>query len=206
MAGADDAQLKDFQGLPIQSLIIDPLVASAKGQRDLAMVTLDFINEFGFEEDKDTKQLKARTVDVEIERLIEGKSAPLKQTLKMPLISMVTIPNLSIQDVEIDFTMEVKSHTEKHSESGDKQVDGTTSSVSGGASGSFWGVSFHADASHGHTHTGTVTSKSSNTRTTDFSAKYDIKVSAQQNPPAEGMSRFTQMLASAMEPVDTQAK
>jgi hypothetical protein len=102
--------------------------------------------------------------------------------------------------------MEVKSHTEKHSESGDKQVDETTSTVSGGASGSFWGVSFHADASHGHTHTGTVTSKSSNTRTTDFSAKYDIKVSAQQNPPAEGMSRFTQMLASAMEPVDTQAK
>lgn len=206
MAGADDAQLKDFQGLPIQSLIVDPLVSSAKGQRDLAMVTLDFINEFGFEEDKDTKQLKARTVDVEIERLIEGKSAPLKQTLKMPLISMVTIPNLSIQDVEIDFTMEVKSHTEKHSESGDKQVDGTDDKASGGGSASFWGVSVHADASHEHTHTGTVTSKSSNTRTTDFSAKYDIKVSANQNPPAEGMSRFTQMLASAMEPVDTQAK
>ena len=61
MPGADDAQLKDFQGLPIQSLIVDPLVSSAEGQRDLAMVTLDFINEFGFEEDKDTKQLKART-------------------------------------------------------------------------------------------------------------------------------------------------
>tara|TARA_R110002020_G_scaffold180456_7_gene374875 strand:- start:7110 stop:7730 length:621 start_codon:yes stop_codon:yes gene_type:complete len=206
MPGSDDAQLKDFQGLPIRSLIIDPLVASAKGQRDLAMVTLDFINEFGFEEDKDTKQLKARTVDVEIERLIEGKSAPLKQTLKMPLISMVTIPNLSIQDVEIDFTMEVKSHTEKHSESGDKQVDGTDNKASGGGSASFWGVSVHAGFSHEHTHTGTVTSKSSQTRTTDFSAKYDIKVQAQQNPPAEGMSRFTQMLASAMEPVNTQAK
>ena len=181
-------------------------MASAKGQRDLAMVTLDFINEFGFEEDSDTKQLKARTVDVEIERLIEGKSAPLKQTLKMPLIAMVTIPNLSIQDVAIDFTMEVKSHTENTSSTGDTQVDGTTNKASGGGSASFWGVSVHAEASHEHTHTGTVTSKSSNTRTTDFSAKYDISVKAQQNPPAEGMSRFTQMLASAMEPVDTQAK
>jgi|TARA_R110000787_G_scaffold25212_3_gene70912 hypothetical protein len=206
MAGADDAQLKDFQGLPIQSLIIDPLVASAKGQRDLAMVTLDFVNEFGFEEDPDTKKLKARTVDVEIERLIEGKSAPLKQTLKMPLISMVTIPNLSIQDVEIDFTMEVKSHTANTSSTSNTQVDGTTNKASGGGSASFWGASVHAEASHEHTHTGTVTSKSDNTRTTDFSAKYDIKVQAQQNPPAEGMSRFTQMLASAMEPVDTQAK
>ena len=131
MAGADDAQLKDFQGLPIQSLIIDPLVASAKGQRDLAMVTLDFVNEFGFEEDPDTKKLKARTVDVEIERLIEGKSAPLKQTLKMPLISMVTIPNLSIQDVEIDFTMEVKSHTANTSSTSNTQVDGTTNKASG---------------------------------------------------------------------------
>jgi hypothetical protein len=170
------------------------------------MVTLDFVNEFGFEEDPKTKQLKARTVDVEIERLIEGKSTPLKQTLKMPLISMVTIPNLSIQDVEIDFTMEVKSHTSNTSSTGNTQVDGTTNKASGGASASFWGVSVHAEASHEHTHTGTVTSKSENTRTTDFSAKYDISVKAQQNPPAEGMSRFTQMLASAMEPVDTQAK
>ena len=90
---ADSEQLADFQGLPIKSLIVDPLLASARGQRDLAMVTMDFINEFGFETDPDTKKLKARTVDVEVERLIEGRTTPQKQMLKMPMISIVTIPN-----------------------------------------------------------------------------------------------------------------
>ena len=52
---ADSNQLADFQGLPIKSLIVDPLVASAQGQRDLAMVTMDFINEFGFETDSKRK-------------------------------------------------------------------------------------------------------------------------------------------------------
>ena len=203
---ADSEQLADFQGLPIKSLIVDPLLASARGQRDLAMVTMDFINEFGFETDPDTKKLKARTVDVEVERLIEGRTTPQKQMLKMPLISMVTIPNLSIQDVDIDFTMEVKSSTSQTDEKGNTQTDTSKTEAHADVSGSFWGVSASAGFSHEKSHTGVVSSKSTNTRNTDFSAKYDIKVAAKQNPPAEGMAKFTQMMASAMEPVNTQSK
>ena len=69
-----------------------------------------------------------------------------------------------------------------------------------------WGVGVTACGSHSSSHTGTVTSHSENTRSTDFSARYSIDVEATQNPPAEGLARFTQMLASTLEPVDTQAK
>ena len=34
-----------FVGLPIETLILDPLISAAKGQAALAQVTLDFVND-----------------------------------------------------------------------------------------------------------------------------------------------------------------
>ena len=207
MAGADDAQLKDFQGLPIAELIVDPLVSAAKGQKKLAGVTLDFVSQIGFEPDPDDpKKTRTRTVDVEVERLIKGRTTPQKQRVKMPLLTMVTIPNLSISDVKIHFDMEVKSHSQNTESSENTQTDESKTEGHASVSGHFWGVGFEAGGSHSSSHTGSVTTKSENTRSTDFSARYSIDVEATQNPPAEGLARFTQMLASTLEPVDTQAK
>ena len=201
MAGADDAQLKDFQGLPISELIVDPLVSAAKGQKKLAGVTLDFVSQIGFEPDPDDpKKTRTRTVDVEVERLIKGRTTPQKQMVKMPLLTMVTIPNLSISDVKVHFDMEVKSHSSNTESSENTQTDESKTEGHASVSGHFWG------GSHSNSHTGSVTTKSENTRETDFSARYSIDVEATQNPPAEGLARFTQMLASTLEPVDTQAK
>ncbi len=206
MAGADDAQLKDFQGLPISELIVDPLVSASAGQKKLAGVTLDFVSSIGFEPDPDDpKKTRTRTVDVEVERLIKGRATPQKQMVKMPLLSMVTIPNLSISDVKINFDMEVKSHSENKNSNDNKQEDHSETEGHAEVSGHFWGVGVTAGGSHSSSHTGTVTSHSENTRSTDFSARYSIGVEAKQNPPAEGLARFTQMLASTLEPVDTQA-
>tara|TARA_R110002020_G_scaffold407069_1_gene617164 strand:+ start:229 stop:852 length:624 start_codon:yes stop_codon:yes gene_type:complete len=207
MAGADDAQLKDFQGLPISELIVDPLVSASAGQKKLAGVTLDFVSSIGFEPDPDDpKKTRTRTIDVEVERLIKGRTTPQKQMVKMPLLSMVTIPNLSISDVKIHFDMEVKSHSENKDSHDNKQEDHSETEGHAEVSGHFWGIGVTAGGSHSSSHTGTVTSHSENTRSTDFSARYSIDVEAKQNPPAEGLARFTQMLASTLEPVDTQAK
>ena len=207
MPGADDKQLKDFQGLPISELIVDPLVSAAKGQKKLAGVTLDFVSQIGFEPDPDDpKKTRTKTVDVEVERLIKGKTTPLKQMVKMPLLTMVTIPNLSISDVKVHFDMEVKSHSQNTETHDDKEENQSGAEVHASVSGHFWGIGFQAGGSHHNSHTGTVTTHSENTRSTDFSARYSIDVEATQNPPAEGLARFTQMLASTLEPVDTQAK
>ena len=207
MPGADDKQLKDFQGLPISELIVDPLVSAAKGQKKLAGVTLDFVSQIGFEPDPDDpKKTRTKTVDVEVERLVKGKTTPLKQMVKMPLLTMVTLPNLSISDVKVHFDMEVKSHSQNTETHDDKEENQSGSEVHASVSGHFWGIGFQAGGSHHNSHTGTVTTHSENTRSTDFSARYSIDVEATQNPPAEGLARFTQMLASTLEQVDTQAK
>ena len=126
--------------------------------------------------------------------------------VKMPLLTMVTIPNLSISDVKVHFDMEVKSHSQNTETHDDKEENQSGSEVHASVSGHFWGIGFQAGGSHHNSHTGTVTTHSENTRSTDFSARYSIDVEATQNPPAEGLARFTQMLASTLEPVDTQAK
>tara|TARA_R100000900_G_scaffold50100_2_gene40189 strand:+ start:6216 stop:6809 length:594 start_codon:yes stop_codon:yes gene_type:complete len=188
----DQKQLANFKGLPLKDLILDPLVACAQGQKQLSAATMEWCEEFAWET-KDGKSV-ARTIDVEIERLMDGTSGQTaKQLVKMPIISMVTIPNLSIQDTEIKFTMEVKNHTENTEKTGSETTNTAGGSISGG---------FLTRASCNFSHTGKVTSSSENTRSTDFSAKYDLSVSAKQNPPAEGMAKFTQMMASSMEPVD----
>ena len=206
MAGPSNEQmLKTMQGLPLSELICDPLVSAAKSQRKLAEVTLDFVSSIGFETDPKTKKVKTRTVDVETEVPIKGQTGFAKRTIKMPLLTMVKTPNLAIDDVKIHFDMEIKSHTEDKTGSEPQDHSESETHAEGTVSGHFWGVGFSATAGHssGSSHTGTVTS--SQTRETDFSARYSVDVSAKALPAEEGLARFTQMLATSMEPIDTQA-
>ena len=56
-----------FVGLPIESLILDPLLSAAKGQAALAQVTLDFVEALAFEENdgKDnTRKAKLLNIDL----------------------------------------------------------------------------------------------------------------------------------------------
>ena len=43
-----DTTTKAFVGLPIEDLIVAPIIGAAKGQRQLAQVTLDFVEELAF--------------------------------------------------------------------------------------------------------------------------------------------------------------
>tara|TARA_R110000868_G_C10847923_1_gene760578 strand:- start:134 stop:766 length:633 start_codon:yes stop_codon:yes gene_type:complete len=202
----DSNQLADFQGLPISNLISDPLVACAASQKELAAVTLDFINDVGFVTDKDGK-VTAATVTVDVPRFVVGKDEPVMEKVSMPLLAVVSIPNLSIDDVNISFTMEVKAHTAQNSSNDKTDEDGSSTDITGKVSGGFWGAKASTSVTKSKTHTGTVSSHSDQTRSSDFSAKYNITVSAKQMPPAEGMSKFTQILASTIEsqPINTES-
>ena len=57
----------------------------------------------------------------------------------------------------------------------------------------------------GQTSSSTDTSSSS-TRATDFSAKYEVHATAKQLPPTEGMAKFTQIMASVIEPINTSSE
>lgn len=101
-----------FKGLPIEELIVSPLVGISKGQAKLNDVTWKYIQEVGFEQ-KDGKY-KPRSLDVEINRYVkvEGAAEPELQTLqsKVPLLPLIPLPSLAVTSADIEFTMEVQQH------------------------------------------------------------------------------------------------
>jgi len=195
-----------FVGLPIETLILDPILACAKGQAALAQTTLDFVEQLAFEPSEEgDNDRKAKVLNIKLDRLAnnpEGTLQNIEQKVQMPLLPLVTIPNFSLDTMEIDFMMEVKTSQTDNESNTSTDTSETAASVEaeGKAGWGFWSASVKASASTKTS--GTVSSSKDTQRTSDQSAKYQINVKAKQNEPAEGMSKFTQILSSMIEPID----
>ena len=187
MAGIAD----NFRGLPIEELIVSPIVGMAKGQAKLNEVTWNYINEVAFVKNKDGAT-EARSLDVEMNRVMTdgdtGEQSIQKVYSKVPMLPLVPLPSLAITSADVNFTMEVKT-----SEMSKSSVD-TESSFEASASGGFWGMKYSAKVS------GKVATHKENTRSTDNSAKYEVKVHAEQLPPTEGMLKLSDALVEMIEP------
>lgn len=187
---ADIAQ--QFAGLPIEDLIVSPIVGMAKGQAKLNDVTWKYISEVAFVKDEKTGKTSARALDVEMNRVVtDGTTGEQSvQTIysKVPMLPLVPLPSLAITSADIEFTMEVKtSEVDKTSE--DKE-----GSFSASASGGFWGMKYSVSMA------GKVATHKENTRSTDNSAKYNVKVHAEQLPATEGMLKLSDYLTQMLEP------
>ena len=66
MAGIAD----QFAGLPIEELIVSPIIGMAKGQAKLNEVTWKYISEVAFVKDEKTGVTSARSLDVEMNRVV----------------------------------------------------------------------------------------------------------------------------------------
>ena len=187
MAGIAD----QFAGLPIEELIVSPIIGMAKGQAKLNEVTWKYISEVAFVTDKDGNTT-ARSLDVEMNRVVTngdtGEQEIQKLYNKVPMLPLVPLPSLAITSADIAFTMEVKT-SETSKESSDSE-----SSYSASASASWWGMKFNATVA------GKVATHKENTRSTDNSAKYEVKVHAEQLPPTEGMLKLSDYLTQMLEP------
>jgi hypothetical protein len=180
-----------FTGLPIEDLIVSPIVGMAKGQAKLNDVTWKYINEVAFVTDKDGNTT-ARSLDVQMQRVMtdptDGSQSVKTLYSKVPMLPLVPLPALAITSADIAFTMEVKT-SEVNKDSSD-----SSASFSASASGGFWGMKYSATMS------GSVAAHHENTRSTDNSAKYDVKVHAEQLPPTEGMLKLSDYLTQMLEP------
>lgn len=187
---------QQFAGLPIEDLIVSPLVGMAKGQAKLNDVTWKYISEVAFEpvdaSDASNKKVKTRFLDVQLNRYVtnpETGAQELQQINSMvPMLPLVPLPSLAITSADIEFTMEVKQ-SEQSKDSSD-----SAASLSASASGGFWGMKYSVSMS------GSVSTHKENTRSTDNSAKYNVKVHAEQLPATEGMLKLSDMLNMMMEP------
>jgi len=187
MAGIAD----QFAGLPIEELIVSPIIGMAKGQAKLNEVTWKYISEVAFVKDKDGKTT-ARSLDVEMNRVVTngatGEQEIQKLYNKVPMLPLVPLPSLAITSADIEFSMEVKTSEAS------KDTSTSENSYEASAGGSWWGMSFNAKVA------GKVATNKENTRSSDNSAKYNVKVHAEQLPATEGMLKLSDYLTQMLEP------
>ena len=177
-----------FGGLPMDQLIGGPLKAACDSQVQLAKATADFIQNVGLETDANGV-MKARTVDFTYSKPVNdgnGGYTEVTNQLDVPILAILNTPSLQVKEVEVDFTMEVKSSTsEKSSRDYEAAMD---THVKAG-----WGpvsvdVKIH----------GSISAKSENTRTSDNSAKYNVKVIARDDGMPEGLKRCLDIVQQAI--------
>lgn len=173
---------EQFAGLQMDKLIGAPLTAAADASTLLANSTADFINRVGFDQTG-----KVRTVSFMYQKRSvneDGTSNLDEMKLDVPMLAIVPIPNLQVDEVNILFDMEVKQ-----SEKTDSSLDlGAT--ISGTLSLGVIKVSV----------TGSVSAHSANTRSSDNSAKYHVDVRATNHGTPEGLARVLDIMASTVSP------
>ena len=109
-----------FVGIPIAELVAAPLVAVCDSQKKLAQSAYEFMTEIGFNDEG-----KTRMVEFNLQRPIEGSPNPQEIKVQAPFLGLVPLPNLLIDDIQVDFQMEVtatESSAEKSASEGKAAV------------------------------------------------------------------------------------
>ena len=159
-----------FTGLPIENLISAPLLAACEGQKALAQSTAQFISEVGMDKDGNTKSVAFKYAD--------GSESV---ALDVPLLSIINIPSLCVDEIDINFDMEVATQTAS------KSSTDSSAELSVKAGFGCWSASF----------TGKVSHHSENSRKSDTSAKYTVAVKGKQEKP-EGLMKVLDMLNNSI--------
>lgn len=184
---ADSNVTDKFKGLPMRELIAAPLIAAAEAQQELAATAWNFYKQIAFDDDGKT----VRVLEFDIKRPIQqdGVMTTMPQSVKAPFIGLMPIPSLLIDRVDVDFQMEVTDTSNVKST--------INAEVETKVSGKSWLIS--AEIS------GKVTTARENTRMTNQTAKYQIHVSASQQPQTEGLSKLMDIMASCIEPITNES-
>ena len=173
---------EQFSGLPMKDLIGSPLAAAADASINLANSTADFINRVGFD-----KNGNVRNVGFKYGKMSKNDDGTLNADVMMvdvPMLAIVPIPNLQVDEVNVLFDMEVKQ-----SEKSESALD-----VSAAASGKVGLGLFSLTVS------GSVSVHQNNTRSSDNSAKYHVDVRAANHGIPEGLARVLDMMAANVAP------
>ena len=170
-----------FVGIPIEELVAAPLVAVSDSQKRLAQSAFEFMQEIGFNEEG-----KTRMVEFNFQRPIQGSPTPQDVTVQVPFIGLIPLPNLLIDDVQVDFQMEVTA-TETSTEKSNTEGSSSTNCFGG------WSVNVGGKVSYSR----------ENTCSTNQTARYQVDESNRQQRQTEGLSKLKDIMASCVEPLPT---
>ncbi len=207
---------EQFTGLPMDDLIGAPLIAAAEANNMMAVTQTKFLLDTCFNkiEKTDANNVKTYTYEpimitmtlkrgvlVPVDPTVpqqEPKIEVVETTFELPLMTILPINSLAVDNVEVKFDMEVKS---SYSEATNEQTQEAMSAES----------SFEAKVGYGifsATVTGSVSydSSSSSSRDTHYeksnSAQYSVSVHAGQIPLPQGVTTIINAFTNAISPIE----
>lgn len=176
--------------LPMEQIIGGPLQAVIKAQTMAASETANFINNVGLVV-KDGNKV-AQTVEFSFERKVpkeDGSGIDTESvTLNVPLLTIVPVPFIRVEEATIDFECKVSSST--------LDTSSHDFGVEVSASGKVWGVRLSVKASYSYQKT--------HKEQVDKSATLRVHVKAVQDDMPAGLSRILDILETAVNDSDTQ--
>ncbi|NBR95670.1 MAG: DUF2589 domain-containing protein [Proteobacteria bacterium] len=138
-----------------------------------------------------------QTLDFILNRLVadnKGELQKVSSKVKAPILGLVPIPGLLIDDVEIEFSMEVHSTSSSQTQK-DAKEDYSTKKYKKDNLDPQLKEWLDEDTLQIN---GNLSSINKTSRSTDNSAKYHIKISAKQHQVPEGMARILDMMAHSI--------
>lgn len=193
MAEIQNQATQMLSGIPFEYVIGTPLESAIKAQVKAAEASYEFIRSIAFKDGKDGGSGEVKSVTFVFDRFDkEGK--PVKTTLTVPLLTIVPIPFLRIDNMSISFKTTINATTVV--KSSDSSSTTKSASAGGEAKGIYGWLAFSVNA------TGSVSSKmdSTATRESKYSVEYtiDINVHAVQDDMPAGIAKVLNILTESI--------
>lgn len=108
MAQMDFNHGKELASIDFEHMIGAPLAAVVTAQFNAAQTTVDFVQRLGFEEDKQSCRMVSFKFKKDVVRQ-DGTTVPAAVELQVPLLTMLPIPYLRVEEVIVDFNAKINS-------------------------------------------------------------------------------------------------
>ncbi|WP_373174289.1 DUF2589 domain-containing protein [Prevotella merdae] len=181
-----------LQAIPFGSIIGGPLKACIEAQAMAAQTSWKFIQEVGLNTNPETGQREA--INVSFQFMQNGHMAQLN----VPLLTIVPIPYIAIQDIDINFKANISASSSSVSEKS------SSSAIDAGleASGGVKVGPFHMNASMKANYSSKKDSKA--TQDSRYSVEYtmDVAVKAGQDSMPAGLAKVLELLGSSLDVSD----
>lgn len=192
---------QQFSGLPMKSLIGAPLKAATDANGLMARTQTQFLLSTCF--DKDGDHLKPIMIAFKITRSIinqDGSPAtpPTADVVfTLPLLTIIPLNSLAVDDVKVHFEMEVKSSQSKDNESSKEQETAAKADITAKYNAGLFSVEVHGSVSHN--------SKSTSSQKEHYeasnSARYEVDVHAGQLPLPTGVTTIINAFTKNIDPI-----
>lgn len=194
---------KQFSGLPMKELIGAPLVAAAQANNMMAITQTKFLLEtcFSLNTHGEKEVYKPIMINMTLTRPVinaDGTEAEsVESDFNLPLLTIIPLNSLAVDEVKVNFEMEVKSSfsTEKSSDSAKKNADKNS-------------ISRKVNDDHISAELNGVVAASDNTNSSDSSsfkksnsAKYEINAHAGQIPLPVGVTTIIETFSQSIVPI-----